>query len=115
MAEGAAGDHLDEPERSCPPDEPVADAGDWHEVTGVPVLRHESRDVLQSPASGAKNSSAPPSGAACSGEGPEDRSPGGLQALRARARHPGHPEAPAALPPLPAAEAQDKQQLLSDT
>ena len=53
-------------------------------------------------------------GAACFGEGPQDRSVGGLQALGARDRHPGHAEAPAALACVPGAEGQEKQQLLAD-
>ena len=68
----------------------------------------------QSPATGAKDSVAPASGAACLGEGPQDGSVGGLQALGARDRHPGHAEAPAALACVPGAEGQEEQQLLAD-
>ena len=63
---------------------------------------------------GRRTASRRPRGAACSGEGPQDGSVGGLQALGARDRHPGHAEAPAALARVLGAEGQEKQQLLAD-
>ena len=68
-----------------------------------------------SPAPGAENSVAPaPAGRLFLVKVPQDGSVGGLQALGARDRHPGHAEAPAALARVPGAEGQEKQQLLAD-
>jgi hypothetical protein len=59
LAEGAADDHLDQPERCGAPGEHGVDAVDQLEVPGVPVFGQEGRDVLRAPALGAEDGVAP--------------------------------------------------------